>query len=270
MTPFFQASRRSLAYQFTVNAPLLCPLFSIFRKLLHFQPCSGQNFSSLDPNFSKFSFPRPQFLKEKPLPRPYILKPAWHTSTKKKVECPPPGFNNVRGENFTMSLEHIYQCSWSIFKQCPWGVFNNVRGAYLTMSVKHNNVREAYLTMLMEHVQQYAWKFKGWSCSFVSYVHISMSALVASRLRHFLSPSSIALFVATPGRCFRHSFNTDLPRSCKSVSPYSAFSTITSVMSSSTYRSFKSFRNTTSVTSLISRSEILAVNVQIIDLNWQL
>ena len=89
MTPFFQASRRSLAHQFTVNAPLLCPLFSIFRKFLHFQPCFGQNFSSLDPNFSKFLFPRPPFLKENPLPRPYILKPAWHTPTKKKLSAPP-------------------------------------------------------------------------------------------------------------------------------------------------------------------------------------
>ena len=90
MTPFFQTSHRSLAYQFTVNAPLLCPLFSIFRKFLHFQPFFGQNYSSLDPNFSKFSFLRPLFFKENPLPRPYILKPAWHTPTKKKVECPPP------------------------------------------------------------------------------------------------------------------------------------------------------------------------------------
>ena len=89
MTPFFQASRRSLAHQFTINALLLCPLLSIFRHFLHFQPCFGQNFSSLDPNFSKFLFPRPHFLKENPLPRPYILKPAWHTPTKKKVDCPP-------------------------------------------------------------------------------------------------------------------------------------------------------------------------------------
>ena len=84
MIPFFQASRRSSAYQYTVYAPLLCPLFSIFRKFLHFQPCFSQNFSSLDSKFSKFSFPRPPFFKEKPVPRPYILKPAWHTSTKKK------------------------------------------------------------------------------------------------------------------------------------------------------------------------------------------
>ena len=94
--PVAAPGRRSLAYQFTVNAPLLCPLFSIFRKFLHFQPCFSQNFSSLDPNFSKFSFPRPQFFKEKPLPIPYILKPAWHTSTKKKKKkkkswAPPPG-----------------------------------------------------------------------------------------------------------------------------------------------------------------------------------
>ena len=89
--PVAAPGRRSLAYQFTVNAPLLCPLFSIFRKFLHFQPCFSQNFSSLDPNFSKFSFPRPQFFKEKPLPIPYILKPAWHTSTKKKKLSAPPG-----------------------------------------------------------------------------------------------------------------------------------------------------------------------------------
>ena len=87
MTAFFQTSNRSLAYQFTVKAPLLCPLFSIFRKFSHCQPCFCQNSSSLDPTFS---FLRPLFFKENPLPRPYILKPAWHTSTK-KVECPPPG-----------------------------------------------------------------------------------------------------------------------------------------------------------------------------------
>ena len=68
MTPFFQASRRSLAHQFTLNAPLLCPLFSIFRKFLHFLPCFGQNSSSLDPNFSKFSFSRPQFFSGKSAP----------------------------------------------------------------------------------------------------------------------------------------------------------------------------------------------------------
>ena len=59
-----------------------------FWEFLHFQPCFGQNSSPLDPNFSKFSFTRPPFFKENPLPRPYILKPARHTSTKKKVECP--------------------------------------------------------------------------------------------------------------------------------------------------------------------------------------
>ena len=89
MTPFFQASCRSLAHQFTLNAPLLCLLFSIFRKFLHFQPCFGQNSSSLDPNFSKFSFTRPPFFQGNPLPRPYILKPTWHTPTKKKLSAPP-------------------------------------------------------------------------------------------------------------------------------------------------------------------------------------
>ena len=89
--PFFQASRRSPAYQFTVNAPLLWPPFSIFRKFLDFQPCFGQNFSFLDPNLSKFSFPKTPIFQGKSaprLPRPYILIPAWHIH-QKKVECPP-------------------------------------------------------------------------------------------------------------------------------------------------------------------------------------
>ena len=90
VTPFFQASRRSLAHQITVNVPLLCPLFSIFRKFVYFQPCFGQNSSSLDPNFSKCLFPRPPFCKENPLPRPYIFKPVWHMPTKKKLSAPPP------------------------------------------------------------------------------------------------------------------------------------------------------------------------------------
>ena len=92
MTPFFQASRRSLAYQFTIIAPLLCPPFSNFRKIFHFQPCFGQNFSSQDTNFPNFCSLDPSFFKKNPLPRPYFWKPVWHTPTKKKVECPPPGF----------------------------------------------------------------------------------------------------------------------------------------------------------------------------------
>ena len=61
----------------------MCPPFSIFRKILHFQPCFGQNFSSQDANRSQ----DPIFFKENPLPRPYFWKP-----TKKKVDClPQPG-----------------------------------------------------------------------------------------------------------------------------------------------------------------------------------
>ena len=86
MTPFFQASRHSLAYQFTIIAPLLCPPFSNFRKVFHFQPCFGQNFSSQDANFPNFRSLDPSFFKENLLPRPYF----WNIPTKKKVECPPP------------------------------------------------------------------------------------------------------------------------------------------------------------------------------------
>ena len=92
--PFYQASRRSLAYQFTINAPLMCPSFSNFGKILNFQPCFWPNFSSQDANFPNFRSQDPSFFKENPLPRPYFWKPVWHTPTKKKKkkkknECPP-------------------------------------------------------------------------------------------------------------------------------------------------------------------------------------
>ena len=70
---------------------------SILRKSLDFQPCFGQNSSSLDPNFSKFSFSRPPFFKKNPLPRPYILNPPWHTSTKKKKLSAPPPKTGLQG-----------------------------------------------------------------------------------------------------------------------------------------------------------------------------
>ena len=87
---FFQATWRSLAYQFTIIGPLLCPPFSNFRKIFNFQPCYGQNFSSQDANFPNFRSLNPSFFKENPLPRPYFWKPVWHTPTKKKSWVPPP------------------------------------------------------------------------------------------------------------------------------------------------------------------------------------
>ena len=92
MTPFFQASRRSLDYQFTIIALLLCPPFSNFRKNFNFQTCFGQNFSSQDANFCSLDL---SFFKENPLPRPYFWKPVWHIPTQKKVECPPPRGTNI-------------------------------------------------------------------------------------------------------------------------------------------------------------------------------
>ena len=94
MTPFFQASQRSLAYQFTIIASLLWPPFSNFRKFFHFQPCFGQNFSSQDANFPNFRSLDPSFFKENPFPRPYFWKTVWHIPTKKKLSAPPPRKNH--------------------------------------------------------------------------------------------------------------------------------------------------------------------------------
>ena len=85
MTPFFQASRRFLAHQFTLNAPHLCPLFSIFRNFLHFQPCFGQNSSSLPQFFQNFRSQDPHFFRKIRSLDPTFLNPrGTHPQKKKK------------------------------------------------------------------------------------------------------------------------------------------------------------------------------------------
>ena len=76
LSPFFQASRRSLAYQFT----------TILEKVYIFEPCFGQNFSSQDANFPNFCSQDSSFFKENLLPRPYFW---WRTPTKKIMSDPP-------------------------------------------------------------------------------------------------------------------------------------------------------------------------------------
>ena len=91
MTPFFQASRRSLAYQFTIIAPLWCPPFSNFRKIFHFQPFFGQNFSSQDANFPNFRSQDPSFFKENPLLDPTFGNPCGTHPPEKKLNAPTRG-----------------------------------------------------------------------------------------------------------------------------------------------------------------------------------
>ena len=88
MTPFCQASRHSLAYQFTINA-LLCPPHSQFlENNLHFQPCFGQNFNSQDTNFPNFRSQDPSFSRKIRSLDPTFWNPCGTHSTK-KAECPP-------------------------------------------------------------------------------------------------------------------------------------------------------------------------------------
>ena len=83
------------------------PIFK-FRKILHFQPCFGQNFSSQDANFPNFRSQDPAFFKENPLPRPYFWKPVWRTSTKKKKLSAPPGTIHIPF-NDSLSLRKVKQ-----------------------------------------------------------------------------------------------------------------------------------------------------------------
>ena len=94
--PFF----RPVATPQPTNLPSMrrscAPCFQFLENFCIFNHVFAQNFSSLDPNFSKFSFPRPPFFKENPLPRPYILKAAWHTPTKKSW-VPPRAVESILG-----------------------------------------------------------------------------------------------------------------------------------------------------------------------------
>ena len=82
MTPFFQASRHSLVYQFPINGPLMCPTFSNSSKICIFRLVFGQNCSSQEAKFQNFRSQDPSFFKENLLPRPYFWKPT-HTHQKK-------------------------------------------------------------------------------------------------------------------------------------------------------------------------------------------
>ena len=87
MTPFFQASRRSLVYQFTINAPLMCPHFQFLETKLHCLVLA--KISALRMQiFPNFRSQDPTFFKENLLPRPFFWKPVWHTPTKKNLSAP--------------------------------------------------------------------------------------------------------------------------------------------------------------------------------------
>ena len=88
--PLFSGQPALLSLPIYHHCAALMPPFSNFRKIFHFQPCFGQNFSSQDANFPNFRSLDPSFFKENPLPRPYFWKPVWHTPTKKKSWVPPP------------------------------------------------------------------------------------------------------------------------------------------------------------------------------------
>ena len=113
MTPFYQASCRSLAYQFTIYAPLMCHPFSILGEKCIFSLVLGQNFSFQEAKFQNFRSQDPSFFKKKEnlLPRPFFWKPVWHIPTK-KGECPPwvPMINNLGGFSSKLMINHIKFC----------------------------------------------------------------------------------------------------------------------------------------------------------------
>ena len=113
MTPFFQASRHFLAYQVTLNAPFMCPAFSIFRKIMDFKlvlakipalkmqifqifvpksPHFSRKIHSLDPTFENLCGTNPPKKK------------------KKKVECPSPPQTCFRAWPLLHLMSFMYTC----------------------------------------------------------------------------------------------------------------------------------------------------------------
>ena len=87
MTPFFQTSQHSLAFQFTIKTLLMCPTqnFLFVEKFCIFSLDFSQNVSSQDPNFPNFCSQDPSFFQGKPAPyRLYFGKPVRGTYPPKK------------------------------------------------------------------------------------------------------------------------------------------------------------------------------------------
>ena len=110
MTPFFQASWRSLAYQFTGNAPLMCPPIFNFWKYFAFSSLDP-NFCSQDPNFSK---------------KICSFDPTFgnlcgtHPPPKKKSWVPPRGPKTSNNQNKELLLTSLQVCCKVSGLFTPW------------------------------------------------------------------------------------------------------------------------------------------------------
>ena len=87
--PFFQASWRSVSYQFTIIALLMCTPFSILEKNCIFEPCFCQNFSCKTQIFQIFIPKTPHFSRKIHSLDPTFGNPCG-TYPPKKLSAPRP------------------------------------------------------------------------------------------------------------------------------------------------------------------------------------
>ena len=83
--PIFQASWHSLAYQLTINVPLMCPHFQFLEKKKYFSLLVAKFSVFKMQIFQIFCSQDALFFKENLLRRPYFWKPVFmqHTPTQK-------------------------------------------------------------------------------------------------------------------------------------------------------------------------------------------
>ena len=107
--PFFQASRRSLAYQFTKFCifSLVWPKFQLTRH-----------------KFSKFLFRDPHFSRKICSVDPTFGNPVWHTPTKKSLVPPPPDIETQHCMNTQGAKSALNDKISGLFKNsCKKGSF---------------------------------------------------------------------------------------------------------------------------------------------------
>ena len=88
LDPLFQCQSAPLTNPFTINGPLISPIFNLVTKFA-FKPLFWPKLQLSRCKFSKFLFPRLSFFKENLLPRHYFWKPVG-TQPTKKLSAPPP------------------------------------------------------------------------------------------------------------------------------------------------------------------------------------
>ena len=131
---FFRASRRSLASQFTINAPFMCPHFQ-FLENFAFSALFWAKISALKTqNFWIFAPKTPQFSRKTRSLDPTFGNPCGTYPPKKKLSAPPPGLWLLQVGRSCKGMLRVlcrYCMAWQFlfgYLQCTFSSAPNLHG----------------------------------------------------------------------------------------------------------------------------------------------